>query len=123
MFFQKCRELESVRPICKCGCAKTESSKVVGLCLHCGHVYANYSPAIEARYFAYSCAGVAEELKKSARNRLATPPYRKIGEPKFRSTRRFARYWCDLSNPLIKSAKLLNGYVETETTRRRRPLP
>jgi hypothetical protein len=70
-FFQKCRELKSARPLCECGCAKTETGDVVGWCLHCGHVYANYSPEIEARHFANSCSGAPEELKKSAQDRLA----------------------------------------------------
>jgi len=58
------------RPSCECGCAEAERSGVVGWCLHCDHVYLDYSPAIEARHFANDCPGAPEELKKSARERL-----------------------------------------------------
>ena len=61
-FIQKRRE----RPNCQCGCAEAELGNVVGWCLHCDHVYVNYSPEIEARHFANNCPGVPEELKKSA---------------------------------------------------------
>ena len=63
---QKWRE----RPSCECGCVETESSEVVGWCLHCDHVYVNYSSKIEAQHFADDCPGAPEELKKSARERL-----------------------------------------------------
>lgn len=58
------------RPHCECGCAEAEFSNVVGWCLHCDHVYVNYSPEIENRHFASDCPGAPEELKKSARERL-----------------------------------------------------
>jgi hypothetical protein len=65
-FAQRLRE----RPHCECGCVETESSEIVGWCLHCDHVYVNYSPKIEAQHFADDCPGAPEELKKSARERL-----------------------------------------------------
>jgi hypothetical protein len=68
---QDCHERESALPHCECGCAETESSKVVGWCFHCDHVYANYGPEIEDRHFAVDCPDAPEELKKSARKRLA----------------------------------------------------
>ena len=70
-FVQKCHERESTLPHCNCGCTATESGNVVGWCLHCDHVYADYSPVIEARHFASNCPGAPEELKKSARERVA----------------------------------------------------
>ena len=65
-FAQKWQE----RPHCECGCAEAQSSEAVGWCLHCDHVYVNYSPKIEAQHFADDCPGAPEELKKSARARL-----------------------------------------------------
>jgi hypothetical protein len=70
-FVQRCRERESALPHCECGCSETESSKVVGWCFHCDHVYVNYSPEIQDRHFAHYCPDAPEELKKSARERLA----------------------------------------------------
>jgi len=58
------------RPSCECGCGEAELNSVVGWCLHCDHVYVNYSPEIENRHFADDCPGAPEELKKSARDRL-----------------------------------------------------
>jgi len=55
---------------CECGCAKAELSNVVGWCLHCDHVYVNYSPEIEDRHFANDCPSAPEQLKKSAGERL-----------------------------------------------------
>jgi hypothetical protein len=69
-FMQESNEGESALPHCECGCAETESSKIVGWCFHCDHVYANYSPEIEDRHFADNCPDAPEELKKSARERL-----------------------------------------------------
>jgi hypothetical protein len=70
-FVQRCRERESALPHCECECSETESSKVVGWCFHCDHVYVNYSPEIQDRHFAHYCPDAPEELKKSARERLA----------------------------------------------------
>ena len=39
----------------ECGCAETESSKVVGWCLHCDHLYVSYGPEIEDRHFSDNC--------------------------------------------------------------------
>jgi hypothetical protein len=69
-FMRESNEGESALPHCECGCAEIESSKVVGWCLHCDHVYVNYSPEIEDRHFADNCTDAPEELKKSARERL-----------------------------------------------------
>jgi hypothetical protein len=65
-FIQKWQE----RPRCDCGCAEAESSKVVGWCLYCDHVYLDFSLVIQAQHFAEDCPGAPEELKKSARERL-----------------------------------------------------
>jgi hypothetical protein len=65
-FTQKWQE----RPHCECGCVEAELSTVVGWCLHCDHVYVEYSPEIEAQHFADDCPGAPEELKKSSRERL-----------------------------------------------------
>jgi hypothetical protein len=59
------------RPHCECGCAEAESNTFVGWCLHCTHVYVDYSPEIEDLHFAKYCPGAPEELKESARERLA----------------------------------------------------
>jgi hypothetical protein len=58
------------RPNCECGCSEADLSNVVGWCLHCHHVYANYSPQIEAQHFANHCPGAPEELKQSSKMRL-----------------------------------------------------
>lgn len=57
-------------PHCECGCSEIDSDKVVGWCLHCKHVYANYTPEIQDRHFAYHCPDAPEELKESAIQRL-----------------------------------------------------
>jgi hypothetical protein len=56
-------EGESALPHCECGCAETESSKVVGWCFHCRE--------IEDLHFADNCPDAPEELKKSARKKLS----------------------------------------------------
>ena len=58
------------RPSCECGCAENAMSTIVGFCLHCTHLYVNYSPGIEDRHFADDCPGASEELKKFARESL-----------------------------------------------------
>ena len=50
-----CEEQDAAPPHCECGCSDTEPGKVVGWCLHCDHVYANYTPEIEGRHFANHC--------------------------------------------------------------------
>jgi hypothetical protein len=70
-FMQESNEGESALPHCECGCVETESSKVVGWCFHCDHVYANYGPDIQDRHFADNCPDAPKEPKKSARKRLS----------------------------------------------------
>ena len=71
VFMRKCHEPDAAPPHCNCGCAETESSKIIGWCLHCDHVYVDYSPDIEALHFANSCPGVPEVLKQAAWATLA----------------------------------------------------
>lgn len=59
------------RPRCHCGCAEAGMGKIVGWCMWCDHTYAEYNPKIEDLHFANHCPGAPEELKKSARERLA----------------------------------------------------
>jgi hypothetical protein len=75
-YVQKCHERESSLPHCNCGCIATESGKVIGWCLHCDHVYADYSSVIEAPHFASNCPGSREQLKKSAQERLTKNRHR-----------------------------------------------
>ena len=56
---------------CECGCSEIDLSEVVGWCLHCDHVYVNYTPDLQDRHFAYHCPDQPEELKEVARARLA----------------------------------------------------
>ena len=58
------------RPHCECGCSDIDSGKVVGWCLHCDHVYANYTPEVENRHFANHCPDAPETVKQAARARL-----------------------------------------------------
>jgi hypothetical protein len=58
-------------PQCHCGCSETDPGKVVGWCLHCDHVYANYTPELASRHFANDCPNTPETLKEAARARLA----------------------------------------------------
>jgi len=58
-------------PHCECGYAETESSAVIGWCLHCDHVYVSYGPEIADIHFADNCPAAPVELKKSARERLS----------------------------------------------------
>jgi hypothetical protein len=60
------------RPHCQCGCADADPNTIVGWCLHCDHVYVEYSPASEARHFVHHCSGAPEQLKESARAKLAS---------------------------------------------------
>jgi hypothetical protein len=61
------------QPHCDCGCARFDPNEVVGWCLRCTHVYKVYSPAIENQHFAHHCPEAPEQLKESARARLAKP--------------------------------------------------
>jgi hypothetical protein len=68
---QKFHGRESALPHCECGCAEAESTKVVGWCLHCDHVYLDFSLVIQALHFANNCPGASNERKQSAREELA----------------------------------------------------
>ena len=57
-------------PNCECGCSDIDADKVVGWCLHCNHVYANYTPELQDRHFAYHCPEAPKELQESAIQRL-----------------------------------------------------
>jgi len=58
------------RPHCECGCAEAEMSKIVGFCLHCDHVYAEFTPKIQDLHFAKRCPGAPDQLRQSARARF-----------------------------------------------------
>jgi hypothetical protein len=58
-------------PQCECGCSEIDLSEVIGWCLHCDHVYANYTPELQDRHFAHDCPDAPEESKATARARLA----------------------------------------------------
>jgi hypothetical protein len=62
----------AARPHCECGCSNIDFDKVVGWCFHCDHIYANYTPELEDRHFAYHCPDAPETLREAARARL--PP-------------------------------------------------
>lgn len=64
---------------CECGCADLEPDKAVGWCLHCDHAYAEYNPEIEARHFAMHCPDAPDQLKRSARARLASMEAKRRG--------------------------------------------
>jgi hypothetical protein len=59
-------------PHCMCGCADADPDNVVGWCMWCDHVYLEYNPTTEDQHFAHHCTDAPQELKTSARNRLAT---------------------------------------------------
>jgi len=59
-------------PHCQCGCSDTDFAKIVGWCLHCQHIYANYTPEIENRHFANDCRDAPTTVKEAALARLAT---------------------------------------------------
>ena len=61
----------TAQPSCGCGCAKLDTAEVVGWCLHCAHVYADYSPEIQDRHFARCCPGVPAGVKQEALESLA----------------------------------------------------
>jgi hypothetical protein len=58
---------------CECGCKQIDASEIVGWCLHCDHVYADYTPKIENQHFAHHCLGVPPELKQYAAAKLHLP--------------------------------------------------
>jgi hypothetical protein len=51
------------RPHCECGCADLAPGTGVGFCLWCDHVYADYSPEIQARHFAVDCPNHARKAQ------------------------------------------------------------
>ena len=57
-------------PQCECGCSEIDLSEVVGWCLHCDHVYPNYTPELQDEHFAYHCPDAPKELQESAIQRL-----------------------------------------------------
>jgi len=58
-------------PNCECGCSEIDLSEVVGWCLHCDHVYVNYTPEIQDEHFAYHCPGAPQTSREAARAKLA----------------------------------------------------
>jgi hypothetical protein len=58
------------RPHCECGCAEAQTMKIVGFCLWCDHVYAEFSPKIQDLHFAKYCLGAPDQLRQSARARF-----------------------------------------------------
>ena len=64
-------ELEAVLPHCECRCTESDPRKVIGWCVHCRHVYADYSPKIEAKHFVGHCPGAPAALKQAAWTSLA----------------------------------------------------
>jgi hypothetical protein len=61
----------SPAPHCECGCADADSDSVTGWCMWCDHVYVDYNPTTEDQHFARHCPDAPQELKNSARARLA----------------------------------------------------
>jgi hypothetical protein len=61
----------SPAPHCECGCADADQEDVVCWCLWCDHVYVEYTRTTEDQHFAYHCPEAPQELKDSARARLA----------------------------------------------------
>jgi len=66
------QQRQAARPHCNCGCADLAPGTAVGFCLWCDHVYVEYSPASESRHFVHHCSGAPEQLKESARAKLAS---------------------------------------------------
>ena len=65
------QQRQAARPHCNCGCADFAPGTGVGFCLWCDHVYADYSPEIQARHFADHCPEAPEKLKQAALATLA----------------------------------------------------
>jgi hypothetical protein len=55
-------------PQCQCGCAGVQGE---AFCVWCSHEYAEYTAEAENQHFAHHCPEAPEELKESARARLA----------------------------------------------------
>jgi hypothetical protein len=58
-------------PHCECGCADADPESVTGWCMWCDHVYVEYNRTTEDQHFAQYCQDAPQELKDSARARLA----------------------------------------------------
>jgi hypothetical protein len=71
LYSQQTAHVSQLKARCQCGCADLDPGASVGICLWCGHRYADYSPKIEAEHFAKHCPEAPEELKETARARLA----------------------------------------------------
>ena len=69
----------SPAPHCACGCADADPENVTGWCLWCDHVYVDYTRTTEDQHFARYCVDAPQELKDSARARLASPPAGRAG--------------------------------------------
>ena len=70
-FTSLCEKREQPRLHCQCGYADLAPGTGVGFCLWCDHVYADYSPEIQARHFADHCPEAPEKLKQAALATLA----------------------------------------------------
>jgi hypothetical protein len=68
---KRLREKWEARPPCECGCASNGPGEIVGWCLHCDHVYADWSLKLQDRHFAQHCPRAPEALKQAARARFA----------------------------------------------------
>jgi len=58
-------------PHCKCGCEDFDRREAVGWCVWCNHFYVEYNPTTEDQHFAHHCPEAPQELRESARKRLA----------------------------------------------------
>jgi hypothetical protein len=65
-----CEEQDAVPPHCECGCSDIDPGEIVGWCLHCDHVYAEYTPSLQDWHFANHCPVAPETLKEAARTGL-----------------------------------------------------
>lgn len=64
-------EPPSPAPHCECGCADADTEKVIDWCMWCDHVYVDHNRVTEDQHFARHCPDAPQELKHSARARLA----------------------------------------------------
>jgi hypothetical protein len=58
-------------PHCECGCADADPDNAVAWCMWCDHAYVEYTRSTEDQHFATDCLEAPQELKDSARKRLA----------------------------------------------------
>ena len=65
------QESQQSSPRCQCGCADADPDAVAGFCMWCTHVYVDYNRQTENEHFANHCPRAPEQLKESARKRLA----------------------------------------------------